>query len=73
MTRQFSDASRAFDRVQYIKLFRLLIKRALCSLIVRFLAYLYNNQCLMVNWNGCYSYSFNISNGLKQGGTNIIL
>jgi len=22
----------------------------------------------MVNWNGCYSHTFNISNGVKQGG-----
>jgi len=30
------------------------------------LAYLYTNQSLMVNWNGCYSH--NISNDVKQGG-----
>jgi len=62
------DASRAFNRVQHVKLFKLLIKRGLCSLIAPFLAYLYTNQSLMVNWNGCYNYSFNISNGVKQGG-----
>ena len=58
------DASRPFDRVQYVKLFSLFIKRGLCSLIVRFLAYLYTNQSLMVKWNGCYCC---ISNGAKQG------
>ena len=71
MTSQFSwywDASRAFDRVQYVKLFRLLIKRGSCSLIARCLDYLYTNQSLMVNWNGFYSYSFNIYNGENQGG-----
>ena len=61
------DASRAFDKIQYVKLFRLFIKRSLCSLSARFLAYLYTNQSLMVNCNRCYSYSFNISNDVKEG------
>ena len=34
------DASRAFDRIQYVKLFKLLLNRGLCSLIARFLAYM---------------------------------
>ena len=66
MTRQFSwyllDASLALDRVQYVTLFILLIKRSICLLIAGVLAYLYTNQSLLVNWNGCYSYSFNIPN-----------
>ncbi len=62
------DASKAFDRVQYVKLFKLLIKRGLCSLTARFLAYLYTNQSLRVNWNGCHSNPFVTSNGVKQGG-----
>jgi len=62
------DASRAFDRVQYVKLFKLLIKRGLCSLTARFLAFLYTNQRLRVKWNGHYSDSFVTSNGVKQGG-----
>ena len=62
------DASKAFDRVQYITLFRLLINRGLCSVTARFLAYLYTNQTLRVNWNGCYSDPFATSNGVKQGG-----
>ena len=37
-------------------------------LIARFLAYLYTNQSLTVNWNGCYSYNFNISNTVNEGG-----
>lgn len=62
------DASRAFDRVQYVKLFLLLRKRNLCPLTCRFLAYMYTNQSLRVNWNGCYSNPFSTSNGVKQGG-----
>jgi len=46
------DESRAFDRVQHVKLFGLLRKRALFPLMCRFLAFMYTNQSLMVNWNG---------------------
>lgn len=62
------DASRAFDRVHYIKLFRLLIKRGMCPMYSRFLANLYTNQCLRVKWNGIFSDSFHVLNGVKQGG-----
>ena len=33
----FLDASQAFDRVNFVKLFKLLIKKGLCPLITRFL------------------------------------
>ncbi len=62
------DASKAFDRVEYVKLFNLLLKRGLCSVIARFLAYLYTNQSLRVSWNGQCSALFTTSNGVKQGG-----
>ena len=52
----FLDASRAFDRVQYVKLFNLLLKRGLCPMVARFLAYMYTKQVLRVNWNGCIIY-----------------
>jgi hypothetical protein len=29
------DASRAFDRVQYVKLFRLLLNRGLCPMVIK--------------------------------------
>ena len=35
------DASQAFDRVQYVKLFRLLVKRGICPLTARLLAHMY--------------------------------
>ncbi len=35
------DATKAFDRVQYSKLFKLLIKRDICPLIVRLLLNMY--------------------------------
>ena len=38
------DASKAFDRVYYVKLFKLLFKREVCHVVLRFLIELYTNQ-----------------------------
>ena len=64
----FLDASKAFDKVEYVKLFRLLFKRGLCPLIIRFLINMYTSQSINVNWNGCVSNVFKTQNGVKQGG-----
>ena len=62
------DASRAFDRVNYIKLFRLLISRRMCPTAISLLLTLYTGQSMHVSWNGTESRSFSCSNGVKQGG-----
>ena len=62
------DASKAFDRVNYIKLFRLLIKKGLCPLMARFLLCMYTNQLIRVRWNDYTTQTFSVSNGVKQGG-----
>ena len=62
------DASRAFDRVDYIKLFRLLISRGICPIVTRFLLKLYTQQHVRVRWGNVCSTSFPVSNGVKQGG-----
>ena len=64
----FLDASKAFDRVHYVKLFRLLLKRDICPVIARFLAFMYtNNQC-RIKWDGLLSQAFKVKNGVRQGG-----
>ena len=62
------DASRAFDRVNYIKLFDLLLSRGMCPSIIRLLLNMYKGQSLNVNWNGTYTEQFICTNGVKQGG-----
>ena len=62
------DASQAFDRVNYCKLFRLLLTRGLCPLHCRFLAYSYTKQRVKVKWGRVVSRPFLVSNGVKQGG-----
>jgi hypothetical protein len=62
------DASQAFDRVNYCKLFKLLLKKGLCPLICRFLAYSYTKQCVRAKWGNALGDPFSVSNGVKQGG-----
>ena len=62
------DASKAFDRVKYTKLFKELINREICPLIIRFLMNIYICSSATVKWNTCESESFKIGNGVKQGG-----
>ena len=62
------DATKAFDRVEFCKLFSMLLKRNVNPLYVRLLYRMYVNQQLNVSYNNHKSYSFNVSNGVKQGG-----
>ena len=62
------DGSRAFDRVNYVKLFKLFIKRHLCPTVARFLANIYTSQCIRVKWGNFISNDVPVTNGVKQGG-----
>jgi len=62
------DASRAFDRVQYVMLFRSLISKGICPVVCRFLVCFYTSQCIRVKWCNTLSQSCSILNGVKQGG-----
>ena len=62
------DASKAFDRVNYIKLFEKLLKREMCPLVMRLLLQTYLDQKLCVKWNDTSSENFGVTNGVRQGG-----
>ena len=62
------DASKAFDRVEYTKLFAVLRSKGLCPMVSRILAKMYQNQTLRVKWNAAFSRNIPVSNGVKQGG-----
>jgi Reverse transcriptase (RNA-dependent DNA polymerase) len=64
----FLDASKAFDRVRYCKLFDLLIKRNLPACIIRVLVNFYTSNYVRVSWCGVMSDYFHALNGVKQGG-----
>ncbi len=62
------DATKAFDRANYCKLFRKLLDRKMSPLVLRLLLYTYTNQSMQVRWGGHTSTRFNVQNGVKQGG-----
>ena len=64
------DASRAFDRVEYVQLFKSLIimSNGICPVIARFLVFMYTNQNIKIKWGNTYSDRIYVSNGVKQGG-----
>ena len=62
------DASKAFDRVHYGKLLKLLLHRKMPAVVVRFLIDNYKRQCMSVEWNSYRSMPFDVQNGVKQGG-----
>ena len=62
------DASKAFDRVEYVKLFSGLLRKNMNSIYLRSLIDLYTNQKLCVKWNNNLSPVFSAKNGVKQGG-----
>ena len=59
------DASKAFDRVNILLLFRKLRKRNFCPLFLRYLVNSYCNQMMMVRWNGSLSDKFDVTNGVN--------
>ena len=62
------NASKAFDRVNYVKLFEKLVKKGMCPLTIRLLLNMYLKQKLQVKWNDFKSAKFNVTNGVRQGG-----
>jgi len=63
----FLDSTKAFDRDNYYKLFKLLFKRELPLLIIRVLANLYMNNLVRISWDGARTDYFIALNGVKQG------
>ena len=63
------DCSKAFDLARFDLLFeRLLTDRRMPAIVVRVLAYSYQEQLAWVRWGrGCTSSTFTISNGTRQG------
>ena len=62
------DASKAFDRIEYVRLFTLLRLRNMCPLVLRLIINMYISQRMQVRFGTAMSSHFSISNGVKQGG-----
>ena len=64
----FLDASKAFDRVNFWKLFRKLLDRGTPKLLVNILVFWYAHQEFLIKWGNTMSSSFTTGNGIRQGG-----
>ena len=63
----FLDASKAFDKVHYGRLFRLLLDRGMPRVYVRFILDGYSRQSVGIQWESTKSRNFHTCNGVKQG------
>jgi hypothetical protein len=61
------DATKAFDRISYVKLFHKLIDRKLPAIVIRFSVNSYCEQTMCVQWDSKKSDTFSVYNGVKQG------
>ena len=61
------DASKAFDKVSFEKLFEILLSRNVCPRIIKLLLYMYVNIKCHVKWANELSESLTVANGVKQG------
>ena len=59
---------KGFDKVNFVKLFSLLIDRNIPGVFLRIIMDLYTRQKLRTSWNGVISTNFSVSNGVRQGG-----
>ena len=62
------DATKASDRIEYCKLFRLLASRDLSSAWLRLLLNIYTNSITRIACNGILFALFLVNNCVKQGG-----
>ena len=62
------DASKAFDRVNSLTLFKTLYSRGMCPIYLRLLMKIYEEQNMRIRWNNTVTDYFTINNGVKQGG-----
>ena len=61
------DCSKAFDMVEWVRLFRDLMKRKISVVFLRILLFVYQEQSCNVGWSGRISFSFSVKNGVRQG------
>ena len=63
----FVDFTKAFDYVNYWKLFTKLIDLKVPASIISLLAFWYANQSVCIKWKNILSAKFKIANGTRQG------
>ena len=66
------DASKAFDRVAYVKLFNILRDRGVCPVVLKLIMNMYTNQEIQINLNNLLSTKCENSNGVTYRVSNTI-
>ena len=61
------DYRKAFDLVNHVRMFQNLIDRKVNPLVVRLMISMYLVQQCYIRWGQVRSYSFNVTNGTRQG------
>ena len=59
------DASKAFDKIHYGKLFNMLLSKQISSKVLRLIMNSYNRQEACVSWGDYKSDYFKLTNGVK--------
>ena len=62
------DVSKAFERVEYVRLSTLLREKVFCPVVLCLIINMYANQCTQIKWNSVTSEKYGIANGVRQGG-----
>ena len=62
------DATKAFDRVNHVKLFHKLIDKGLPGKLIKLIIDWYGKTSMMVKWNSCFSRTVAVKSGIRQGG-----
>ena len=62
------DASKALDRIEYVRLFKLLRERNMCPIVLRLIIAMYISQMMQVRWGEILSKQFPVGNGVKHRG-----
>ena len=60
------DASKAYDRIHFGKLFDILLQKQVPGVFIRLLLYSYQRQSIRTEWHGHFSEAFRVFNGVKQ-------
>ena len=61
------DYRKAFDMVNHVKMFTNLINRSVALVIIRLMIVMYLAQRCYIRWESAQSYSFAVTNGVRQG------
>ena len=59
------DMTKAFNMVEWNKMFSILVKRQVGFIFLRVMLYIYSNQKCCLKWSGTISNLFTVSNGVR--------